>query len=175
MQDTAAPADTVQESNVAAIPFTHRPRPAIADATGPHAWQRRYGEGRWAAIEGVKTAEPLGGDRESTVSLFRDGRGDVAQLRVAFGRARGSHGDIAFTLDAAGLRELARCLIDAAHDIDANPARASCTGIVIGGAWRRPMPQISQDGERLQAALLERRTAALRPWFMRLIGRVWSW
>src|SRR5574337_1094648 len=45
--------------------------------------------------------------------------------------SRGSHGDIAFTLDAAGLRELARCLIDAAHDIDANPARASCAGIEV--------------------------------------------
>src|SRR5574337_892961 len=49
------------------------------------------------------------------------------------------------------------------------------TGVVIGGAWRRPMPAFTQDGERLQAALLERRTAAPRPLLARIAGAIWRW
>lgn len=49
------------------------------------------------------------------------------------------------------------------------------TGLVIGGAWVRPMPIPSPDAERLQAALLERRTSRPRPWYMRLAGAVWGW
>src|SRR5574337_1958483 len=49
------------------------------------------------------------------------------------------------------------------------------TGVVIGGAWHRPMPALTQDAERLQAALLDRRTAAPRPLLLRLAAAFWRW
>lgn len=49
------------------------------------------------------------------------------------------------------------------------------TGLVIGGAWVRPMPAPSPDAERLQAALLDRRTAAPRPLLLRVLGAFWRW
>lgn len=48
-------------------------------------------------------------------------------------------------------------------------------GIVIGGAWQRPMPALAPDAERLQAALLDKRTSAPRPILMRLVGAFWRW
>lgn len=51
----------------------------------------------------------------------------------------------------------------------------TCRGIHIGGAIAPRMPAVSQDGERLQAALLEPRTAAPRPVLLRIAGAVWGW
>lgn len=48
-------------------------------------------------------------------------------------------------------------------------------GIVIGGAWQRPMPTLTQDGERLQAALLDSRTSRPRPMLMRVAAALWGW
>ncbi|GEM_PF-5297947 len=38
----------------------------------------------------------------------------------------------------------------------------TCRGIVIGGAIAPPLPTMTQDGERIQAALLDPRTARPR-------------
>lgn len=38
----------------------------------------------------------------------------------------------------------------------------TCRGIVIGGAIAPPVPTMTQDGERIQAALLDPRTARPR-------------
>lgn len=48
-------------------------------------------------------------------------------------------------------------------------------GILIGSRWsQRPAP-IAPDAERLQSALLERRTAAPLPVLQRMAGAIWRW
>lgn len=51
----------------------------------------------------------------------------------------------------------------------------TCRGMHIGGAIAPRMPAQTQDGELLQAALLEPRTAAPRPVLLRIAGRVYAW
>lgn len=102
--------------------FTHFPRAADHDASGPYAWQRRFGADRAARIFGIETTEPAA--RGAAITVFRDGRAQVAELRADSGNYGGSHASVAFTLDAIALRELARRLIDAAADLDAHPAPA---------------------------------------------------
>ncbi len=51
----------------------------------------------------------------------------------------------------------------------------TCRGIVIGGAIRPPLPAMTQDGERIQAALLEPRTAHPRPLLAHAFGAFWQW
>lgn len=57
-------------------------------------------------------------------------------------------------------------------------ARRECidTGrVVIGSCHIERPPIATRDGETLQAALLEPRTAAPRPLLARLAGAFWSW
>ena len=56
-----------------------------------------------------------------------------------------------------------------------NARAITCRGIVIGGAIAPPLPTITQDGERIQAALLEPRTAQPQTMLQRLFGAFWGW
>lgn len=51
----------------------------------------------------------------------------------------------------------------------------TCRGINIGGALAPRMPELSADAERIQEALLERRTATPRPLLQRIVGAAWRW
>ena len=56
-----------------------------------------------------------------------------------------------------------------------NARAITCRGIVIGGAIAPPVPTITQDGERIQAALLESRTAQPQTTLQRALGTFWGW
>lgn len=112
---------SVEAAQAQPAPFTHTPRPAVADASGPYAYQRRFGRSKWEAHRGVLCA----GDHYSAASVFRSAADGVAELRVEVGfLPSGGSAELRMQLGAAGLRELARCLIDAAHDLDTLPATA---------------------------------------------------
>lgn len=51
----------------------------------------------------------------------------------------------------------------------------TCAGIVIGGAIAPALPITTQDGERIQAALLDPRTAAPLPLLVRAARAFWAW
>ena len=57
----------------------------------------------------------------------------------------------------------------------ANARAITCRGIVIGGAIAPPLPTITQDGERIQAALLDPRTAQPQTAWQRAVGALWGW
>lgn len=48
-------------------------------------------------------------------------------------------------------------------------------GIVIGGAYRPPRPAMTRTEERLQASLLEPRTAQPRTLLQMALGAFWRW
>lgn len=49
------------------------------------------------------------------------------------------------------------------------------TGLRIGCAWTPPPARTDRDHQRLQAALLEPRTAAPQPLPARVAGAIWRW
>ena len=51
----------------------------------------------------------------------------------------------------------------------------TCRGVVIGGAIAPPIPTMTQDGERIQAALLDPRTAAQPRRHAGLLLALWAW
>lgn len=57
--------------------------------------------------------------------------------------------------------------------VNGRPCTAS--GAVLLSATPFPTPPLTQDDELLQAALLEPRTAAPLPRFLRLVGDIWRW
>ena len=56
-----------------------------------------------------------------------------------------------------------------------NGRAITCRGILIGGALAPALPTMTQDGELIQAALLEPRTASARPLWSRAVGAFWGW
>lgn len=75
-----------------------------------------------------------------------------------------------FTLLAPELR--------AAAERASAPLVRTRTGVVIGGAWRRPAPALSRSEELIQAALLDKKHPPPRPLWQRaakrLIARFWA-
>ena len=57
----------------------------------------------------------------------------------------------------------------------ANARAITCRGIVIGGAIAPPVPTMTQDGELIQAALLDPRTAKPQTTLQRALGALWGW
>lgn len=51
----------------------------------------------------------------------------------------------------------------------------TATGLRIGIAHQRPLPAIDREAERLQAALLEPRTARPLTPLQRVLGAAWRW
>lgn len=89
-----------------ATPFEHSPRPALVSED--YRLQRYYGYSSPLAINGL-----LAPDSEHRVRLFRWRGEDVARLELFV-----PSGQMRVALDVAALRELARCLIDAAADLE---------------------------------------------------------
>jgi hypothetical protein len=102
-----------------AATFTHTPRPALVPPESRFASQRRFGPA--GISEGMPTAlysSSRDGDVRIEVEVFRHAERDVAE--VSFG-VHALFSAVAH-LTPAKLRDLASRLIDAAHDIEANPA-----------------------------------------------------
>lgn len=98
-------------------PFTHTPRPAIVPDS--HPTQRYFGADSHTATCGIPNNHGRH-DATATVGVERIGHmPGAARLSVDSLTIKGDRFAFTFTLRAAQLRELARCLIDAAADIEA--------------------------------------------------------
>lgn len=98
--------------------FTHNPRPAITTDTTGCEWQRRYGNA--AETLGYQLNTSTDTNTPVTIDLLRDATTNVASLRLELGLR--TEARMAVRLTPAEMRELAARLVDAAHDIEANPA-----------------------------------------------------
>ncbi len=107
MHTHTSPATGQAAAAVAA--FVHQPRPA--HVSGEHPKQRRFGATLGAARIGMP-------DRTGTwrLSVLRYATDQLAELRLSTTAAASVHIGVEMTPDA--MRELARCLIDAAAEID---------------------------------------------------------
>ncbi len=56
-----------------------------------------------------------------------------------------------------------------------NARAITCRGVVIGGAIAPPLPTMPKDGELIQAALLDPRTAQPQTAWRRAMGALWGW
>jgi hypothetical protein len=98
-----------------AYPLTHAPRPAI---TAPsHPIQRRFGAGQSDAYSGTRGV----GQQAATASVYRDSECEHAELQVEVGIGNVTSVSVRLLLDARGLIDLAKRLIDAAHDLEQHP------------------------------------------------------
>ena len=93
--------------------FTHTPRPPCV-CKGQYANQRRFGPPGKVSNE---HPQPLT-HGETTLGVYRDAKRQVAELEINVA----SIASIGIELTPTKLRELAARLLDAAHDIEANPA-----------------------------------------------------
>ena len=118
MNNEAASAGTVSATGVFhAEPFTHTPRAAYV-ARG-YRDQRYFGADSHAATRGIQNNSGVS-DTTATVSVERIGRmPGAARLAVDSMLIEGAKFSFAVKLSPDQLRELARCLIDAAADIEA--------------------------------------------------------
>lgn len=95
-------------------PYTHQPQPAKLPQEPAYQLQRRFGS----------QAQLMREDADSMAlhmaHVYRDGSTDVAELQLQIGLATNAR--ITMRMRPAELRALAASLLDAAHDIDANPA-----------------------------------------------------
>lgn len=93
--------------------FTHTPRPPCV-CKGQYADQRRFGP---PSEISSGHPQPLA-HGETTLGVYRDAKRQVAALEINVA----SIARIGIELTPTKLRELAARLLDAAHDIEANPA-----------------------------------------------------
>ena len=93
--------------------FTHTPRPPCV-CKGQYANQRRFGPPSEISNE---HPQPLT-HGETTLVVYRDAKRQVAELEINVA----SIARIDIELTPTKMRELAARLLDAAHDIEANPA-----------------------------------------------------
>ena len=102
----------------------HALRPAQVPLEPQYANQRRFGADSTDAFFGTASADQRHDGECSPAmgqaSVYRDGRQAVAQLRIDIGS--GTELRATLKLHAAGLRDLAARLLDAAHDIESKPA-----------------------------------------------------
>lgn len=104
----------------AAGAFTHTPRPPQTPATPEHWWQRRYPG--TSGSNYVRCKEPESRHLGAEVEVWRDAGCDTAEVRTSLGLH--TCASITARMTPAEMRDLAERLIDAAHDIEANPAAA---------------------------------------------------
>lgn len=100
--------------------FAHAPRPAITSDDKRFRNQRRFGRGRKVRDHVLQPSEPHTRSLTAELYVYRDGETDLAEVRIKLGRF--ATAEITVLLAPAELRELAACLIDAAHDIETLPA-----------------------------------------------------
>ena len=106
-----------QKAAHTAAPFTHTPRPALV--TDSHPTQRYFGADRYTATCGIPNNC---GRRDATATVGVERIGHMpgaARLAVDSLPIDGADFSFTVTLRPDQLRELARCLIDAAADIEA--------------------------------------------------------
>lgn len=109
--------------------FTHAPRAPMAPLESAHQHQRYFGWQRNSVIARFGRTMPESAMAVPTsVNVYRDAREHHAELRI---RIWGCDTGAQTYLTPAELRELARELIDAAHDIESAPISSS----------HRPAPQ----------------------------------
>lgn len=100
--------------------FTHTPRPPHVSAA-PYQTQRRFGPPNCVPHRMPEPIEPKTEEQgHARLSVFRDGEEDVAELNFSMGLLSRARIDVSMT--PSDLRELAARLLDAAHDIQTNPA-----------------------------------------------------
>ena len=118
MNNEAASAGTASATGVFhAEPFTHTPRPAYVAES--YRDQRYFGADSHAATCGIRNNSGVS-DATATVSVERIGHmPGAARLAVDSMPIDGAKFAFTVTLRPDQLRELARCLIDAAADIEA--------------------------------------------------------
>lgn len=97
----------------AATVYQHAARAAIVSTNHPE--QRRYGADVDAAYDGVPDAL---GAHVCAAKVYRMAGERFAALELQLGFGHSRRATMEIDLDAGGLRELARCLLDAAHDIE---------------------------------------------------------
>ena len=106
-----------QKAAHTAAPFTHTPRPAIVPDSRPD--QRYFGADSHTATCGIPNNS---GRRDATATVGVERIGHMpgaARLSVDSWVIEGMSFSTTIKLSPAQLRELARCLIDAAADIEA--------------------------------------------------------
>ena len=100
--------------------FTHTPRPAITSDDKRFRNQRRFGRGNVARDHVLEPSEPYTRRLTAELDVYRDGETDLAEVHIKLGYFASA--EITVRLTPAELRELAACLLDAAHDIETLPA-----------------------------------------------------
>lgn len=100
--------------------FTHTPRPAITTDDARYRNQRRFGRGSALRDHVLRPSEPHTRSLDAELDVYRDGETDLAEVHINLGLFASAN--ITVRLTPAELREVAACLIDAAHDIEALPA-----------------------------------------------------
>ena len=100
--------------------FTHTPRPAITSSDARYRNQRRFGRGSAVRDHVLQPSEPHTRRLDAELDVYRDGETDLAEVRIKLGCFATAEITVRLTPDE--LRELAACLLDAAHDIEALPA-----------------------------------------------------
>ena len=100
--------------------FAHTPRPAITSSDARFRNQRRFGRGREVRDHVLQPSEPLTRRLDAELDIYRDGETDLAEVHIKLGCFAAA--EITVRLKPDELRELAACLIDAAHDIETLPA-----------------------------------------------------
>ena len=95
--------------------FTHTPRPARMPASHPS--QRYFGADLDTGVLGLHTAAQQ--PHTASVTVLRHAPERTAQVEINSGHLPGAYFNVHAELAPDALRELARCLIDAAADIEA--------------------------------------------------------
>jgi hypothetical protein len=99
-------------------------RPAHVAREPEYAYQRRFGSDSNDAFRGSKSADNRSNEEFApamgTATVYRDGTTDLAELQVDIGLHTCAR--LILRLDTSQLRDLSARLLDAAHDIEANPA-----------------------------------------------------
>ncbi len=99
--------------------FVHLPRPAIVPEDPKYSWQRRFGAGADCLDHTLYATEREAAQQRARFAVFRDAARDIAEVTAMLGLR--TTAEITIRLYPAELRDLAARLIDAAHDIEANP------------------------------------------------------
>lgn len=125
MQTTATAAATQepQHARKALGTFIHTPRPPLVPKEAKNAFQRRFQpEDEYGHHKPVTPTAKDARSMLAAIEVYRGSDNDFAELRARFGNW--ANAAIEIPLKPAELRDLAERLIDAAHDIETNPAKA---------------------------------------------------
>ncbi|WP_418131492.1 hypothetical protein [Variovorax sp. 278MFTsu5.1] len=99
-------------------------RPAHVASEPEYAYQRRFGSDSNDAYRGSRSADNRSSEEfapaMAAAAVYRDGKTDLAELQIDMGLHTCAR--FILRLDTAQLRDLSARLLDAAHDIEANPA-----------------------------------------------------